>query len=58
MATDFDTENLYVFMDKRCGTAYLRLVGEDSNCIESGEKIEIRYCPFCGDEIGTANALK
>jgi hypothetical protein len=39
-----------LFIDKRCSTTYLRLANlEDCNCIESGEKIEIKFCPMCGD---------
>lgn len=41
-----------LFIDKRCDTAYLRFANlEDCNCIESGERIEIKYCPVCGEKL-------
>ena len=43
---------LDLFIDKRDTKTYLRLVDvEDSECIESGAKIEIKYCPFCGNKL-------
>lgn len=45
------TYRLGVFIDKRCDTAYLRLTDlDDCSCIEGGEKIEIKFCPFCGED--------
>jgi len=40
-----------VFIDR----GYLRMVDiDDCQCIDSGKKIKIKYCPFCGKEIATA----
>lgn len=37
-----------VFIDR----GYLRLADvDDCNCIESGEKIKINFCPNCGEKI-------
>ncbi len=42
------TERIGVFIDR----GYLRMVTmDDCQCIESGEKIKISYCPMCGEEI-------
>lgn len=39
---------LGLFIDR----GYLRLVDlEDCNCLDSGEKIKINFCPFCGHEL-------
>lgn len=38
-------ESFCVFIDR----GYLRLVGEDSNCLDHGEKIKINFCPVCGE---------
>lgn len=44
-----------VFIDKRCDTAFLRLVDPtDCNCIEAGKKIEIKFCPMCGEKLKNA----
>lgn len=38
-----------LFIDKRDETTYLRFAQlDDCGCLESGEKIEISFCPFCG----------
>lgn len=40
---------LGVFIDTR---GYLRLVDlDDCNCLDGGEKIEINFCPICGNNI-------
>lgn len=37
-----------VFIDR----GYLRLVDlDDCNCLDTGEKILINYCPMCGDRL-------
>jgi len=39
---------LGVFIDR----GFLRLVDiTDDDCIESGQKIKINFCPICGDKI-------
>jgi len=39
-------------IDKRDNVAYFRLVyTDDYNCLDSGVKIEIKFCPFCGREL-------
>lgn len=39
---------LGVFIDR----GHIRLVDlDDANCIESGQKIPIKFCPFCGKEM-------
>lgn len=39
---------LAVFIDR----GYLRLVNSnDCNCMDSGEKIKINFCPICGNGI-------
>jgi hypothetical protein len=44
--TETITEHLYI------DRGFLRLVNiEDSQCIESGEKIKINYCPICGNKL-------
>ena len=40
------------FIDKRCDNVYLRFADlDDCSCLESGDKVEIKFCPFCGEEI-------
>jgi hypothetical protein len=40
--------NLGVFIDR----GYLRMVDiGDCNCLDGGEKIQIKYCPMCGEEV-------
>ena len=37
-----------VFIDTR---GYLRLVNlDDGQCLDHGEKVKIKYCPFCGSK--------
>ena len=39
---------LSIFIDR----GYLRMVDkEESQCLDHGRKIEIKYCPFCGDKL-------
>lgn len=40
-------EDYFVFVDR----GYLRLAGEDSDCLDHGEKIKINFCPMCGEKI-------
>ena len=41
-----------IFIDKREDKSYLRLVDpEDSSCMDAGQNIEIKFCPFCGDKL-------
>lgn len=41
--------DLCLFIDSR---GYLRLVdADDCNCLDSGEKIKINFCPICGGDI-------
>jgi hypothetical protein len=41
-----------VLIDKRDTETYLRLVQtDDYGCLEAGEKIEIKFCPFCGKKL-------
>ena len=43
-----DPNKLGVFTDR----GYLRLAClHDCNCMDSGEKIKINFCPMCGDKI-------
>jgi len=52
--SDTFNDKLICFIDKRREKAYLRLTDEDDNqCIESGVKVEIAYCPKCGKKIGS-----
>lgn len=45
-------EDMGVLIDKRDTNTYLRLVNtSDYNCLDSGSKIEISYCPFCGKKL-------
>lgn len=38
-----------VFIDDR---GYLRMVDlDDCNCLDSGQKIRIQFCPFCGNKV-------
>ena len=38
----------HLFIDR----GFLRLVDiEDSQCIESGLKVEIKFCPMCGNKV-------
>jgi hypothetical protein len=40
--------NMHLFVDR----GFLRLVDiGDCCCIESGEKVAISFCPFCGEKI-------
>lgn len=52
LASDLDYERWYISVEKRCDTGYLRLTTTDNNCIESGSKIEINFCPMCGEQLG------
>ena len=41
-----------LFIDKRDNTTFLRFANlEDCQCLESGEKVEISFCPFCGRKL-------
>lgn len=43
-----DQTNISVFIDR----GYLRLVdSNDCNCMDSGKKIKINFCPICGSKI-------
>lgn len=45
-------DELGILIDKRGNSSYLRLVRtDDYNCLESGEKIEIYFCPICGKKL-------
>jgi hypothetical protein len=44
-----------IVLDERNGHCYLRLVNtDDYNCLDHAEKIEIRFCPFCGRQFEEA----
>ncbi len=46
------TNDMALFIDKRSNITYLRYAdSDDCNCLESGQKVEIQFCPFCGDKI-------
>ena len=47
------SKNLYgLFIDKRDSSSYLRFADlDDCNCLESGNKIKINFCPFCGEKL-------
>lgn len=46
-----DTHDLHLFVDR----GYVRLADpEDCQCIDHGQRVKIKYCPFCGVEL---NAL-
>lgn len=38
-------DDVYVFIDR----GYLRLAGNDSECLDHGEKVKINFCPLCGE---------
>ena len=43
-----DMDNWGIFIDR----GYLRLARtDDCQCIDSGEKIKINFCPVCGEKI-------
>lgn len=45
---DLIYDNLGVFIDR----GYLRMADlDDCQCLESGQKIKINYCLFCGKEV-------
>jgi len=45
----YDRENNSVMFEVRNGVGYIRLGDrEDMNCIESGDKIKVNFCPMCG----------
>ena len=46
------TDTFGLFLDKRDDTTYLRFAQlNDCMCLESGEKVEISFCPFCGNKL-------
>jgi hypothetical protein len=48
---DYDafTFRLGIWIDSR---GYLRMADlDDCNCLDSGEKIKIAFCPMCGEKI-------
>lgn len=44
-------DKIYTYVEVRNGQGYLRMTDEDNNCIDSGERIEINYCPMCGEKL-------
>lgn len=41
-----------LFIDKRDTCSYLRFADlMDCDCMDSGLKIDIKYCPCCGDKL-------
>ena len=38
-------ECITVYIDR----GYLRMTGDDSACMDHGEKIKINFCPVCGE---------
>ena len=43
-----DEDNYIVIIDRK----HLRLcMDDDHNCLDHGERIEINYCPFCGEKL-------
>ena len=51
LATELNYEPLYLLLDIRCNTGYLRITSDDYGCLDHGEKIKIKYCPMCGREL-------
>ena len=50
--SEVSTDNFGLFIDKRDSKTFMRFADiEDSQCIESGEKVEINFCPFCGKNL-------
>lgn len=48
---EVDTYSMGVILDKR---GYLRLVNlDDCECLDAGQKVKIKFCPFCGEKIGS-----
>lgn len=46
------SKEMVIFIDKRDNFNYLRYVDiDDCQCLESGHKIEINFCPFCGEKL-------
>jgi len=46
------TNEMHLFLDKRDMGTYLRYAdSDDCSCLESGEKIKINFCPFCGTKL-------
>lgn len=50
--TLIEAEESPTILDMFIDRGFIRLVDrDDCNCIESGEKIKINFCPMCGDKI-------
>jgi len=50
-ATPQEEDNSVVF-EMRCGVGYIRLGDRsDMNCIDSDNKIKIKFCPMCGRKL-------